>query len=88
VSALEEVIHATPKLDDPSSGDLFLFDYGTVVFWGITAAEEQALVHNVINPCKQEPLALDEVEIDEFGEQQQGAQEEEEEGAARGGVWK
>jgi len=62
----QEVVHATPKMDDPTSGDIFIFDYGTVVFWGINAAEEQGIVHAVINPCKVEPLELSDVEIDEF----------------------
>ena len=43
-----------------------LLQYGTVVFWGINAAEEQGIVHAVINPCKVEPLELSDVEIDEF----------------------
>jgi uncharacterized Rmd1/YagE family protein len=50
---------------DSTSSFLFL-QYGTVVFWGINAAEEQGIVHAVINPCKVEPLELSEVEIDEF----------------------
>eukprot|EP00879_Flechtneria_rotunda_P003970 GHRR01004210.1.p1 GENE.GHRR01004210.1~~GHRR01004210.1.p1 ORF type:complete len:437 (+),score=141.40 GHRR01004210.1:141-1451(+) len=62
----QDVVHATPKLDDPNSGDIFFFDYGTVVFWGISAADEQAVVHSIVNPCKQEPLDLHEIEIDEF----------------------
>ena len=40
--------------------------YGTVVFWGINPAEEQSIVHTVINPCKVGALELKEVEIDEF----------------------
>jgi uncharacterized Rmd1/YagE family protein len=40
-------------------------DYGTIVFWGISAADEQALQLTVINPCKVEPLDLHEIEIDE-----------------------
>ncbi|WIA14005.1 hypothetical protein OEZ85_002566 [Tetradesmus obliquus] len=62
----QDVVHATPKLDDPNSGDIFFFDYGTVVFWGISAADEQALQLTVIGPCKLEPLDLHEIEIDEF----------------------
>lgn len=40
--------------------------YGTVVFWGISAADEQAVLQSVVNPCKQDPFQLSEVEIDEF----------------------
>jgi uncharacterized Rmd1/YagE family protein len=40
--------------------------YGTVVFWGISAADEQAVLLTVVNPCKQDPFQLSEVEIDEF----------------------
>lgn len=39
--------------------------YGTVVFWGISAADEQAVLLSVVNPCKIEPLDLHEIEIDE-----------------------
>lgn len=40
--------------------------YGTVVFWGISAADEQAVLLTVVNPCKQDPFQMTEVEIDEF----------------------
>jgi hypothetical protein len=35
------------------------------VFWGISAADEQAVLLSIVNPCKQEPLELSEIEIDE-----------------------
>lgn len=37
-----------------------------MVFWGISAADEQAVLLTVVNPCKQDPFQLSEVEIDEF----------------------
>lgn len=37
-----------------------------MVFWGISAADEQAVLQSVVNPCKQDPFQLSEVEIDEF----------------------
>jgi len=40
--------------------------YGTVVFWGINAADEQAVLMSVVTPSKLEPLELSEIEIDEF----------------------
>lgn len=66
IHTYQDVVHATPHLDDPTSGDIFFFDYGTVVFWGISAADEQAVLLTVVNPCKQDPFQLSEVEIDEF----------------------
>lgn len=45
---------------------MFCLQYGTVVFWGISAADEQAVRFSIINPCRLEPLDLHEIEIDEF----------------------
>lgn len=40
--------------------------YGTVVFWGISAADEHAVLESVVSPCKQDPFQPSEIEIDEF----------------------
>lgn len=39
--------------------------YGTVVFWAMSAAEEQAVLATVVGPAKTEALSPSEVEIDE-----------------------
>ncbi|KIZ05295.1 hypothetical protein MNEG_2669, partial [Monoraphidium neglectum] len=65
VKSYQEVLHATPSLGE-SSGDAFFFNYGTVVFWGISTADEQALMHTVVRPCSVGPLDVSEVEIDSF----------------------
>lgn len=44
----------------------FFFNFGTVVFWGISTADEQALMHTVVRPCSNGPLDAREVEIDSF----------------------
>jgi hypothetical protein len=41
-------------------------NYGCVVFWGISTADEQALMHTVVRPCSVGPLDVREVEIDSF----------------------
>lgn len=65
VKGYQEVLHATPSLGE-SSGDAFFMNYGCVVFWGISTADEQALMHTVVRPCSVGPLDVREVEIDSF----------------------
>jgi uncharacterized Rmd1/YagE family protein len=50
----------------PNLPSAFFFNYGTVVFWGISTADEQALMHTVVRPCSVGPLDVSEVEIDSF----------------------
>ena len=59
------MLHATPSLGE-TSGDAFFFSYGVVVFWGISTADEQALMHTVVRPCCVAPLSVRDVEIDSF----------------------
>lgn len=60
-----EVVHASAGMQ-PLAGDIFFFDYGVVVFWGMTRAEEQEIIRNVIAVCQRDPLPVKEVEVDEF----------------------
>jgi uncharacterized Rmd1/YagE family protein len=53
----------------PSSGDVFFFDYGTVVFWGLSAADEQAVLAAAVAPAKRGALDPADVEVDEFESQ-------------------
>ncbi|KAJ3050681.1 hypothetical protein HK102_012223, partial [Quaeritorhiza haematococci] len=46
-------------------GELFFFDYGVVVMWGLTEAEERELL-GVIRPFEEESLVEDDIEIEEF----------------------
>ncbi|KAI8584718.1 hypothetical protein K450DRAFT_217673 [Umbelopsis ramanniana AG] len=44
---------------------VFLFDYGVVVFWGMTLEEEQKFMRE-IEPFEEERLETDDVEVEEF----------------------
>lgn len=68
IHTYQEVVHACPAAedDDLPGSDIFFFDYGTVVFWAMSAAEEQAVLATVVNNAKTDPLSPSEVEIDEF----------------------
>lgn len=57
------VIHVTHLREDHSIGDIFYFAYGTVVFWGLTFDEEQAILKEV-KDFQQHPL--DQMEFDEL----------------------
>ncbi|KAI7901905.1 uncharacterized protein BX663DRAFT_436610 [Cokeromyces recurvatus] len=45
--------------------EMFLFDYGVVVFWGMTLKEEQRILKLLV-PFEEEKLELDDVETEEF----------------------
>ncbi|KAI8381120.1 uncharacterized protein BYT42DRAFT_565329 [Radiomyces spectabilis] len=45
--------------------EMFLFDYGVVVFWGMTLQEEQRILKE-LEPFEEEKLELDDVETEEF----------------------
>jgi len=47
-------------------GDIFYFDYGCVVFWGLTQEQEQDILRTMVVPCEVNPLPVSELEIDEF----------------------
>ncbi|CAO3623987.1 unnamed protein product [Cunninghamella blakesleeana] len=45
--------------------EMFLFDYGVVVFWGMTLNEEQRILKD-LEPFEEEKLDADDVETEEF----------------------
>ncbi|KAI8093306.1 uncharacterized protein BX664DRAFT_260365 [Halteromyces radiatus] len=45
--------------------EMFLFDYGVVVFWGMTLIEEQRILKE-LKPFEEETLESDDVETEEF----------------------
>jgi len=47
-------------------GDVFYFDYGVVVVWGLSPEEERSLVKALVGPALADPLDPSEVEIDGF----------------------
>jgi len=47
-------------------GDVFYFDYGVVVLWGLDPEGERAVVRGLVAPALVDPLDASEVEVDEF----------------------
>ncbi|KAI8881771.1 DUF155-domain-containing protein [Backusella circina FSU 941] len=45
--------------------EMFLFDYGVIVFWGMSYKEEQRILKS-LEPFEEEKLELDDVETEEF----------------------
>lgn len=58
-----DVVHACIKEDRRTRGDVFYFNYGVVVCWGYSLAEEQAILDS-LREFEKEPLAKP--ETDEF----------------------
>ncbi|KAI9488673.1 hypothetical protein BDB00DRAFT_772023 [Zychaea mexicana] len=63
-----------PRSDDTGSNiqreqpvlpEIFLFDYGVVVFWGMTLAEEQRILKD-LEPYEEAKLDLNDIEVEEF----------------------
>ena len=42
----------------------FFFEYGIVVFWGLTAEEERFATRDLLESCEIDPFAADDVEVD------------------------
>ncbi len=40
--------------------------YGVVVWWGLTAAQQEDLMNKVVSPAREGPLAIAEKESDAF----------------------
>ncbi|KDD75005.1 YagE family hypothetical protein [Helicosporidium sp. ATCC 50920] len=53
------------KGDASSRGDVFYFDYGVVVFWGLTQRAEAEVLARVVAPALVDALPPREVELDE-----------------------
>ena len=52
---------------DRSADDVkmaFFFEYGIVVFWGLTAEEERFATRDLLEACEIDPFAADDVEVD------------------------
>lgn len=70
VESFPEVVYA--RCEMPGSGgvktrsDVFFFDYGTVVIWGMTLQEERRFVEQVKASCCVDLLDAAEIEIEEF----------------------
>lgn len=47
-------------------GDVFYFDYGVVVIWGLSEAAEREVIRSLAGPALVDPLSPQEVEVDEF----------------------
>ncbi|CAG9460467.1 unnamed protein product [Pedinophyceae sp. YPF-701] len=46
--------------------DVFYFDYGVVVFWGLVHEEEMEILDRVVRPNSIDPLLSKDIEVDEF----------------------
>ena len=63
-----DVLHV-PFSPSPVTGaprDVFFFEYGMTVMWGLTAKEENAVLKNVVKRCGVGALDAADVEMDEF----------------------
>ncbi|KAI0244798.1 sporulation protein rmd1 [Massospora cicadina] len=49
----------------PGMGELFIFDYGVVVFWGLTQKQEQEVLR-ILKPFGEDKVDEDDIETDEF----------------------
>lgn len=49
-----------------SHGDIFYFDYGVLVIWGLTELEERDILRSIVAPFLIDPLSAMEIEVDEF----------------------
>lgn len=49
-----------------AEGDIFVFDYGSIVFWGLSRPREQLLLNAVLEAAEGRPLTPSELELDEF----------------------
>lgn len=47
-------------------GDILYFDYGVIVFWGLSKKQEQDVLKNLVAPCQLSPLPPAKAAKDEF----------------------
>ncbi|KAG1446317.1 hypothetical protein G6F56_009612 [Rhizopus delemar] len=57
--------HQEDELKPSGLPEVFLFDYGVVVFWGMTLKEEQRVL-KLLEPFEEEKLEPDDIETEEF----------------------
>ena len=58
-------IDTEPSLLSRQLGELFFFDYGVIVFWGLTEPQEMYLL-SLLKPFEQEKLDPEDVETEDF----------------------
>lgn len=69
VRAFPEVLCSVYKVPggDAAQGDIFYFDWGCVVFWGLEKNAERHILKEIAEPClEQDPLPLDRQERDQL----------------------
>jgi uncharacterized Rmd1/YagE family protein len=70
LNAFPDCIHARHDATAPGGarilGDVFYFEYGVVVAWGLPAEEERAVVRALAGPAAVDPLPPGDIEVDEF----------------------
>jgi len=54
------------ELEHGIVGDVLYFDYGVVVFWGLSKKQEQDVLKNLVAPCQEAPLPAAKAARDEF----------------------
>lgn len=54
------------ELEHGIVGDVLYFDYGVVVFWGLSKKQEQDVLKNLVAPCQEAPLPAAKSARDEF----------------------
>ena len=54
------------ELEHGVVGDVLYFDYGVVVFWGLSKKQEQDVLKNLVAPCQEFPLPPAKAAKDEF----------------------
>lgn len=54
------------ELEHGIVGDVLYFDYGVVVFWGLSKKQEQDVLKNLVAPCQEAPLPAAMAARDEF----------------------
>jgi uncharacterized Rmd1/YagE family protein len=68
--SFEEVLYARYETHRSTGeqirGDVFMFDYGVVVFWNLDPMDERRVIQSIVTPAMVDPLEPTEVEIDEF----------------------
>ncbi|KAI3433802.1 hypothetical protein D9Q98_003606 [Chlorella vulgaris] len=60
----EVVISEFHRMGDDSAGQVYYFDFGCVVFWGLSKEIEKYILREVVEPCMTSPLSPDVRETD------------------------
>lgn len=51
----------SPQGDELVAGDVFYFDYGVIVCWGLSQAAEREVIRSLAGPALVDPLSTQEV---------------------------